>query len=112
VLASGSTEAAKACPQMAARASGRGGVARGDPFGGPWRDTWLESASAAGDDWSRGWGIFSPCAIMGRGAGRVRVVDRVNGSDPIRIEIELAFCFNHFPMHRKQIKSKEIARGL
>jgi hypothetical protein len=56
--------------------------------------------------------FFSPCAIMGRGAGRVRVVDQVNGSDPIRIAIELAFCFNHFPMHRKQIKSKEIARGL
>jgi hypothetical protein len=112
VLASDSIETAKACLQMAARASGRGGVARDNPFEGPLRGAWPESASTTSDDWSRRWGIFSPRAIMGRGAGQVQVVDRVNGSDPIRIEIGLAFCFNHFPMHRKQIKSKEIARGL
>jgi hypothetical protein len=31
------TEASSACPQMSAPAGGRGGVARGDPTGGPWR---------------------------------------------------------------------------
>jgi hypothetical protein len=58
VTASGSTEAIEACHQMVSRTAGRGGVARGDPFRGPWHGAGPESASMTGDDWRMGWGTF------------------------------------------------------
>jgi hypothetical protein len=84
--ASGSTEAAEACPQMAVQAAGWGGAARGNLDRGGCHSSVADLALArrfagAGEVVRGIWGktrIRLPGAVMVRGVGQV------NGSGPVR----------------------------